>query len=386
MAAGYLGLVSAAGVSRRARRQDRPAKTRFAVMIPAHNEAAVIGDCLQSLRHVDYCSELYDVHVVADNCTDQTAEMVRAAGWTVHERVMPDQPGKGHALNWLFDRLDQRAHFDVAVIIDADTVVDPGFLTAMDGAFRRGALAGQGFYSVRDPGDSPIAGLRYVALACRHHLRPMGRTRLGGSSGLYGNGMAFEWSILRRRRWTGHLVEDAEFQLELLLHDDVIVTYVPEALLVAEMPMSLESAASQNERWERGRLELTKRYLPRLVRKFRHARANRRVAVVDAAADLLLPPLSVLAAMLSASLTLNATSSLLGDERAQRRLRVDLLAIAVLAGHVYLGLLSVKAPRSVYRSLASAPKVIAWKLRLWMRMLSPAADVAWVRTERNADR
>ena len=129
-----------------------------------------------------------------------------------------------------------------------------------------GALVVQGQYRVRDSGASPAAGLRAIALALRHHLRPLGRTALGGSSGLYGNGMAFRSSVLRGRSWSNHLTEDLELQMELLL-DGIPVAYAPDAVVEAAMPSTLEASATQNERWERGRVELARRYVPRLLRR-----------------------------------------------------------------------------------------------------------------------
>ena len=143
-----------------------------------------------------------------------------------------------------------------------------------------GVQAAQGYYSVRDPDVSPVAAFRFAALACRHHLRPLGRARLGGSCGLYGNGMMFTRTLFAGRRWSGHLVEDAELQNELLL-DGQLVTYTPDAVLWAEMPHTLSQAASQNQRWERGRIELVQRYVPQLVAGLATAR-GRRVARIDA--------------------------------------------------------------------------------------------------------
>ena len=99
----------------------------------------------------------------------------------------------------------------------------------------------KGQYRVRDPGASTGAGLRAAALALRHHLRPLGRTTLGASSGLYGNGMAFRADVLRRRTWTDHLTEDIELQMELLL-DGTLVAYAPDAVVEAEMPSTLDGA------------------------------------------------------------------------------------------------------------------------------------------------
>jgi cellulose synthase/poly-beta-1,6-N-acetylglucosamine synthase-like glycosyltransferase len=345
----------------------------------------VIADALQALDRLDYPRNRFDVHVVADNCTDRTADIVRERGWNVHERHAPDEPGKGPALNWLYDRLDRLGGYDAALILDADSVVDSGFLSAMDQAFGRGAVAAQGFYSVRDPDDSPAAGLRFIALASRHHLRPLGRCRIGGSSGLFGNGMAFEWSMLRARRWSGHLVEDAEYQLELLLHDRVVVTYVPDARLVAEMPSTFDASDSQHERWERGRIELARRYLPLLVHRSIGAQGGRRIAYLDAGADLALPPMSVVAALQTVSVAGNAMAMAAGSGRGRGRLTIDVVSVVLVAAHVLVALRAVAAPRSIFATFTQVPTMVMWKVRLWVRVLRPSSEVTWQRTARNAD-
>lgn len=383
----YLGLLTAVGAPRpTARARGLQPATRFVILVPAHNEEAVISDSLRSFAEIDYPTDLFDVHVVADNCSDRTADIARAHGVHVHERHAPDQPGKGPALNWLFDIVDRGGEFDVALVVDADTIIDRDFLRAMDTAFVRGAVAAQGFYSVRDPAGSTSAGLRYAALACRHHLRPQGRCRLGASCGLYGNGMAFRREVLRRRRWTGHLVEDAEFQMELLVRDGDIATYVPQALIHAEMPGTLEAASSQNERWERGRIELARRYLPILTRQFVHAPRHRRIAIADAIADHLVPPLSVMVTAQLVTTIANRLSIPLGVPRSRGRAKVDAMALVVLGVHVVAGLRSVSAPWSVYRSLTRAPVMVLWKVGLWRRVLRRRTEVEWQRTPRNAER
>ncbi len=187
-----------------------------------------------------YPRPLFAVHVVADNCVDATAELANAAGATAHERFDPDDRGKGPALNWLVRRLIERGEvFDVAVFVDADTTLDREFLRVLDDRFRQGAVAVQGQYLVREAFTSPSTALRFCSLASRHHARPLARTAIGGSCGLFGNGMAFSRDIVSDRRWTSHLVEDMEFQLELLL-TGIRVDYEPLARLEAEMPDSLE--------------------------------------------------------------------------------------------------------------------------------------------------
>jgi cellulose synthase/poly-beta-1,6-N-acetylglucosamine synthase-like glycosyltransferase len=345
------------------------------VLVPAHNEEPVIGSTLEALDALDYPVENYRVHVIADHCVDRTVEISRAAGVEVHEHA-GERRGKGPALAWvigtLLDSPGGEAP-DVVVVVDADTVVDKGFLHEVERVVTAGAAAVQGQYRVRDPDTSAAAGLRAAALAARHHLRPLGRTAIGASSGLYGNGMAFTASVLRDRRWSGHLTEDIEFQMELLL-DGIRVAYAPEAVVEAEMPETLEDAVTQNERWERGRIELARRYIPRLVRDTLTGRAGSRVATADAILDHLVPPLSVLGTAVG---VVTLASAAVGGRAGGR---AGLVMCAALGAHVTSALVLAGAPASVYRSLIHAPGMVFWKVRLWLRMLTGPGEGEWVRT------
>ncbi len=380
---GYLTVLTASAWVATARRSDRAVgtATRFAVLIPAHDEEAVIGDTLAALAALDYPTDLFSVHVVADHCTDRTVEVATAAGADVRENTSGSR-GKGPALQWLLGAvLDDAAAssrpIDAIVIVDADTVVAPGFLGAVAAQLEAGATVVQGQYRVRDPGASTATALRSAALALRHHLRPLGRTALGGSCGLFGNGMAFRTEVLRTRAWSDHLTEDIELQNELLL-DGVLVAYAPDAVVEAAMPTTLEGARTQNERWERGRIELARRFVPRLVGLARRD-ASRRVAAVDEVLDHLVPPLSVLVAATGA--TAVASTALAWGRGVKRPLKGWGLVTA-LALHVASGLVLAKAPASVYRSLLHAPAMVVWKLRLWGRMLVRPGAEGWARTAR----
>lgn len=389
----YLAAVSAAALTAPGlgRRSRTPAPTgdatrRYAILVPAHNEQAVIEQALRSLAALDYPADQVEVHVVCDNCTDDTAAIVRRCGFTAHERDDREHAGKGPALNWLHDRLvDAETPFDVVVILDADTSVEPSFLRYIDEAFSRGASAAQGFYGVREPEGSTSASLRYAALACRHHLRALGRTRLGGSCGLYGNGMAFDAALMRAVRWSGHLTEDMEFQNELLLAGHRVV-YVPGAAIQAEMPDTLDASTGQNERWERGRIDMATRYVPRLARRALQPRSRTRVADVDGVLDHLVPPLSVLvlanAGAVAAATTLRVTRR---GQLDRWNLAVSVASATVVAAHVVAGLFTAGAPQSVYRSLAQAPRMILWKAGLWRRVLTKPDEITWTRTARNSE-
>jgi len=381
--AAYLTVVSAAALAPRRAGAPRSPQTRFAILVPAHDEAAVIGEALAAFDRLDYPLDLFSVHVVADNCTDATADIVAATHWTVYRRDAPDDAGKGPALNWLFDRLtDAGDDSDAVVIVDADTSLAPGFLRAMDAAVQSGAAVAQGYYSVREPEPTPATSFRFAALACRHRLRPLGRTRLGGSCGLYGNGMMFRRELLATRRWSGHLVEDAEMQNELLL-DGIRVAFAPDAVLWAEMPTEASAARTQNERWERGRIEVARRFVPQLLRGLPRA-GRRRAAYADAVLDHLTPPLSALVAGQLAVAALSAAGAVAGRRRARTALAIDVATIAAVAAHVLAGLVSARATPRHYRALLAAPRQIAWKTMLWLSVLR-RRDVGWTRTRRNAE-
>ena len=151
------------------------------------------------------------------------------------------------------------------------------------------------------------------------------------------------------------------------------------------MPDSLDAATSQNERWELGRIDIAKRYLPKLARQLVGKNSVLHVAKVDAAFDLIVPPLSVLvAADVMVTLASFAANIARGNRADRFSLVISASSSVVIIGHVLAGLRAVGAPRSVYRSLMRAPQLIVWKSLLWFRVMRQPDDVTWTRTTRNA--
>jgi cellulose synthase/poly-beta-1,6-N-acetylglucosamine synthase-like glycosyltransferase len=375
---GYLLVLAGSALRswRMARAATGAPRHRFAVLIPAHNEELLLPDLLRSLAAQLYPHELFEIHVVADNCTDQTAQVARGAGAVAHERFNQELVGKGHALQWLIDRLIDLGRYDAYVILDADSVVSVNFLAVMDRHLAQGARAIQAYYAVRDPDRSWSVAMRYAALAALHYLRPLGRTALGGSAGLKGNGMVFAADILRRQRWSGALTEDIEFHVGLVLGQERVV-FAPEAVVEAEMPDSLSGSSVQNERWERGRIEMAKRFALPLLRK---GLAEQRFAPIDTAAELLIPPFSTLTG--ASVVALVAAIALPGNRKPR-----GVIAVAILVGQaIYLltSLVIARAPRKVYLSLIYAPFFVLWKMQLYLRVLLGRGRSDWVRTARNA--
>lgn len=360
----------------------RTPATRFAVIVPAHDEAAMIAATLDSLAALDYPSALYAVHVVADHCVDDTAEVARAHGAEVHERN-DGVRGKGSSImsvvRTLGDSVDPP---DVIVIIDADTVVDRAFLIALDSSFAHGARVVQGHYAVRDPERSPAVALRSAAFAVRHLQRPLGRTVLGVSPGLFGNGMAFRREVLEQHPMGDGLVEDIELHMELVRAGEQ-VTFQRQARIEADMPPTLAASRSQHDRWERGRWIAARNRAPELLATGIRSR-RRRLQLLDVVADLLVPPTSVV--VLGGCLATCAAAAWLPFAGGRwPRLRVA-AAVAVIVGQLATTLAALRlaqAPRAVYRALSAAPAMVVWKTVTWSSAVGRRTSETWVRTERS---
>lgn len=377
----YLVLLSVAALRMQQRREPRArqeldahATTRFALLVPAHDEAAVIGGVLESIAAVDYPAELYSVIVIADNCVDKTAALARAAGATVYERFDDTQRAKGYALRWMIEQLlDSGAPIDAFVVVDADSRLTPNFLRRMDATLAAGADVAQAQYRVLNSADGWTAGLRAVAFALFNHLRPLGRAYFGWSAGLKGNGMCFRREVFTRLGWESYsLAEDAEYHLRLI-EAGIHVVYVPDAIVFAEMPTTLRQARSQQDRWEQGRLELARGHFGALLRGFAR---DRDFARLDAAMEVLLPPLSLVAGLNVLCVVL---AVLLGWSVT---LVLAVVLIMALVLHVVVGASLAQLSWRIYLSLLAAPFYILWKCWVYVLALVSRGNKLWVRTQR----
>jgi cellulose synthase/poly-beta-1,6-N-acetylglucosamine synthase-like glycosyltransferase len=373
---GYLLFLTVAAwfAPRQTKLPAKPLDRRFAILIPAHNEERLLPSLLDNLHQLDYPRELYTIHVVADNCTDRTAEIARQDGAVAHERFDTTQLGKGYALEWLIERLWARSEvFDAILILDSDSIISPNFLSVMAARLAGGEEAIQAYYAVRDPAGSWSASLRAIALAALHFLRPLARSVLGASTGLKGNGMVFAADIIKQYRWPASLTEDIEYHMSLIL-DGRRVTFAPDAVVWAEMPSSLAASQTQNVRWERGRQEMVRNYVPRLLKA---AAVRRSFLLLDAAIEQLIPPFSIVAGATVICLLL---AGLLQD-------RVGLwVALSLLAGQAAYTLAALslsRLPARVYQALLYVPVFIGWKIWLYLRVLVGLDRKGWVRTARN---
>ena len=354
-------------------------RPRFALLIPAHDEEAVIGGLLASVAALDYPAALRDVYVIADNCADETANIAQEAGVAgvqVRERRDERQRGKGYALRWLLEDLERGGRrYEGYVVVDADSQLSPNFLSAMAAGLARGADAQQGQYRVQNATTAWTAGLRAVAFALINHLRPLGRSALGWSVGLKGNGMCFSRRLIERFGWASYsLAEDAEYHLALV-SAGIRVVYTPEAVVTSAMPTTLRQARSQQQRWERGRLALARTHALALMRgAWRH----RDLARLDAIADVCLPPISALVGLL-ALVVLGAAALRWGPG-----LVVASGLVAVFALHGAAGMGLARLSWRAYGALLYAPWYVLWKIGIYCAAALRRGDGAWVRTSRSA--
>lgn len=359
--AAYLGALAAgAWCDRRHAPPDGPGTTRFTVLIPAHNEARTLPRLFASLHRLDYDRGRWRALVVADNCDDDTAAVARALGATVIERRDRERVGKGYALACGL------AHVawddtDAVLFLDADCIADGRLLRAVDGRLSRGAGAVQAYYTMRAATPATGARLREVALALVHDVRARGKRWYGGSAGIKGAGMCMTAHTLRRVPWhASGLAEDIEYHVALL-RAGISVEYAPETTVVGLAPAARAGAGGQHRRWEAGRFEAMRRYaLPLLVDAVR----RRRVASLDAAIELLVPPLSVVALGLA---TVTAAAVALGPRWLAA---TDAAALAMLAAYIATGFAAARmTPRETAAALAAAPAFVAWKAALYARAL-----------------
>lgn len=370
----YLLLLTLLSARPRARPPSR-LQLHFDVVVPAHNEAGGIARTIASLQALDWPRDRFRILVVADNCTDATAAIARAAGAQVLERHDDHRRGKGHALAFAFDASRRDALADAVVVVDADTGVSPNLLEAFATRLEHGARAVQAHYGVRNPNASWRTRLITIAKGAFHIVRSRGRERLGLSCGLRGNGWCVTHGLLHQVPYSAYsLTEDLEYTLELGL-SGVRVHYADEAHADGDMEAGGAAATPQRQRWELGRFALAKKYALRLLRA--GLRRPSRLCL-DLAMDLLIPPLSYLALSATALLAMAAAAAL-WQPAWSFWLAWPAISILAIALYVLRGWqLSGTGPRGLL-DLAAAPVFVTWKL---MAMLGPRT-AGWVRTQRH---
>lgn len=242
---------------------------RFAVLISARNEEAVIGQLIQSIRLQDYPAHLIDIFVVADNCTDATASVARQAGAAVWERFDTRHVGKGWALEYLFARLDaeyQGPPFDGYLIFDADNLLCPDYITQMNRTFSDGYSAVTSYRNSKNYGDSWVSAGHGLWFLRGADFLNRSRMLLGTSSVISGTGFLLSRQALEQLGgWHFHLLtEDLQLTAHLVLRG-ISIGYCHQAVFYDEQPVRFLQSCHQRLRWVKGSLQVLAGYGPRLL-------------------------------------------------------------------------------------------------------------------------
>ena len=236
-------------------------KNKFMAIIPAHNEEAVVANLIESLKKQDYPKELFDIYVIADNCTDSTAEIARKAGAIVYERFDEEHKTKGYALNWfLQQKIQEDADYDAFCVFDADNIVDINFIKNMNIKLCQGEDVVQGYRDIKNPTDSWVSAgyaLFYWTMNRFYHLA---RYNIGLSPLINGTGFMVRFDVIKPEGWnTNTLTEDIEFSLKRIIKGRKL-GWAREAIVYDEQPVGFKQSWSQRARWTIGHIQCLKEY------------------------------------------------------------------------------------------------------------------------------
>lgn len=245
-----------------------PPKKKFALVIAAHNEELVIAHIIDSLFRQNYPKELYNVFVIADNCTDRTAEIAKKHGANVFIRENQKQKGKGYALEWMFNKIfSMEEKYDAVSVFDADNLVSSNYLREMNMQLCKGYKVVQGYIDSKNPLDSWITCSYSIAFWLSNRIFQLPRYYLGLTCSLCGTGFCVDLEVLKKIGWGATcLTEDLEFTIKLALND-IKVAWAHNAVVYDEKPITLKQSWKQRKRWMQGHADCASRFLLPLLKK-----------------------------------------------------------------------------------------------------------------------
>ena len=346
---------------------------RLLVLVPAHNEELVLASCLGSLALQRYPTERLTTVVVADNCSDRTAAIARGAGVRCLERHAPAEPGKPRAIAWALHQLPF-AEFDAVVIVDADTVVDRDFASALATAAPLGGRVAQPYNDVSNRSENALTRMAAVLSAANHRFAFGLKNRVGLNVPLSA-GMCVGTEVLTAHGWNAFSICEDWEMYALLTERGVRIESIPGARIAALEASSLRQGASQRRRWQAGKLTVLARRWRSLVRSDHIGVVQKldalaelsavgpavhlgMVALLAGLALLLQPPgAAALAAALAASLIRPTAYTI-------SALRVDPEPVRALVAFAFL------------------PAYTLWRFGIALSAWKMLGEARWVRTER----
>ncbi len=242
----------------------------YAFMISARNEDNVIGNLIDSIKAQTYPSELLDIYICADNCTDNTAAVAQQAGAVVYSRTDPENIGKGWALDFLFEKVRQLKgddYYDGYFIFDADNLLDRDYAVRMNDAFSAGHRVIAAYRNTKNFGTNWLScGYGLWFLHDSRHLNNV-RMILGSSCSVAGTGFLISNQVIKENGgWPYHLlIEDIQFSTESILKGEKIA-YCDDARFYDEQPEEFKDSWNQRMRWTKGYMQILRQYGKDLIK------------------------------------------------------------------------------------------------------------------------
>lgn len=264
----YYFILAFFGFKRKNEKKNYTPTKKFAMIVAAHNEEVVIGKLIESMLNQNYPRELFDIFVIADNCTDNTAKIARKYGVYVYERFNKEQRGKGYALEWMFDKIfKMKKKYDAVAIFDADNLVSKNWCKEINSKMLEGYKVVQGYIDSKNPNDSWISASYSIAFWTQNRMYQLARANVGLSNQIGGTGFAIDVDILKEFGWGATcLTEDLEFSCKLILNGEK-VGWAHDAIIYDEKPLTLKQSWVQRRRWMQGFTDVASRYFFKLLKK-----------------------------------------------------------------------------------------------------------------------
>ncbi len=347
----------------------------LAVLIPAHNEQLVLGATLARL--VPTLSPTDRVLVVADNCSDKTAETARQYGIDVIDRTDRDRRGKGYALDYGLKHLAENPPA-VVLFLDADCQVGEDTVRLLGNAAFHANRPVQGLHLIESPpGSGPLQVVAGLAFRFKNLVRAIGLSRLAGTCHLTGSGIALPWSCVAKSQLaSGNVVEDMQWGIDLTLAGSSPI-FLPEARVTSPFPLQPTAVNTQRTRWEHGHLQTLFSQVPRLLLE---SVLQARISLLILALDLAIPPLSLLMLTWLLAVSFCVSGAICGANPWPALFLGSAgvaLILAIMAGWY------VHCRKQIpLATLLRAPIYMLGKLPIYVSFLGGRRS-AWVRTERD---
>jgi cellulose synthase/poly-beta-1,6-N-acetylglucosamine synthase-like glycosyltransferase len=351
-------------------------KTSVSVLIPAHNEETVIKETLLTI--IPQLKPTDQLIVIADNCSDRTAQIVTEMGVEVIERENQELRGKGYALDYGLKFLDDHSP-NVVIFVDADCILKTEAIKNLTQKAIATKKPVQGLYLMENPlQPTPKDQISAFAFKVKNLVRPLGLHNIQQPCLLTGTGMAFPWEVIHKINLaSNNIVEDMKLGLDLSIAGYSPV-FCPAAEIMGILPQQQQAATTQRTRWEHGHLQTALSYVPLLIKE---SIKQKRLDLLVIALDLLIPPLSLFVS-LWLGLTLISLLMIIFN------LSYVPFILSAMAGLMIFTAILIAWNKFGKKelpliTLVKIPLYILWKIPLYFKFLFKR-ESEWIRTERDS--